>query len=384
MYCTRKRDNVMPLLFIHNTLPEFRICFFEELSKKYQTKFLITHPELASNIYGADGVKNNKLDVRYVGGHLLKRLRILKNEINKSNINKIILPPADSVVEIIEGIWSLCIAKKNKKDIYTWTEKWEAPRTEQNFGKKVKNGIHRLIFKLYTKNAKRVIVYGSKAKDYMMKIGVREDKIRISYMTSLPPDSPKKVNIREKYNIPESKKIIFNLARMIPRKGLDILIDAVALLQEKHNDFVLLVGGDGPMKSIVEEKIQQYDLKNIILAGYINPTYRVEYYRQSDLFVLPSRYYKGMIDGWGLPVNEALYCLTPVVATNCEGSAFDLLDGTNGLMVEQNNSIALAQGIESMLYAKDYNYVREACIESNKKYSLEKMTEAFIKAVSEC
>lgn len=373
----------MSLLFIHNTLPEFRICFFEELTKNYQTKFLITHPELASNIYGVDGMKDNELDVYYISGNLKKRIRDLKNEIEKSDINKIILPPADSVVEIVEGIYALWIAKKNKKDIYTWTEKWESPRSEQDFKKKIKNGIHRVIFKLYTKNAKRVIVFGSKAKEYMMKIGVPEEKIRVSYMTSIPPDSPKKINIRRKYIIPESKKIIFNLARMIPRKGLDILIDAVAVLQKTHDDFVLLVGGDGPMKSIVEEKIKQYGLKNVILAGYIKPEYRVEYYRQSDLFVLPSKYYKGMIDGWGLPVNEALYCLTPVVATNCEGSAFDLLDGTNGVMVEQNNSIALSQGMESMLYAKDYNDVREACIESNKKYSLEKMTESFVKAISE-
>ena len=371
------------LLFIHNTLPEFRVCFFNGLSNSYKTRFLITHPQLASDIYGTDGINNNKLNIRFLNGRILERLKIIKSEIVNPDIKKIILPPADSITEIIEGFWGLYIANKNCKDIYTWTEKWEAPKKEQSFKKKVKNKIHKCIFKLYTKSAKKVLVFGSKAKEYMLNIGVPENKIRITFMTSIPPKPSQSINLREIYNIPHNKKIVFNLARMIPRKGLDVLVEAISILEKKHDDFVLLVGGDGPIKSEIEKKIEGLGIKNIILIGSVETELRTPYYQQADLFVLPSKYYKGMIDGWGLPINEAIYCLTPVVATNCEGSAFDILDGMNGVMVEQNNATALAEGIENMLYCRDKKLVTQACMAANQKFSLEKMVKSFVDAVTE-
>ena len=371
------------LLFIHNTLPEFRVCFFEGLSDKYPTRFLITHPNLASDIYGSDGNSQNSLNIRFLNCSLTERLKAIKQEIEKDGISKIIMPPADSIQEIIEGLYALRAAEKRGLDVYTWTEKWEAPISEQSLKKRIKNAAHRLILTRYAKAAKRVIVFGSKAKEYMLDGGISENKIRVSYMMSLPPACNSEVNIRKMYGISDDKKIIFNLARMIPRKGLDVLIDAVRIINKKHNDFVLLVGGDGSMKPVIESKIKEYRLDNVILAGYVDASIRTKYYEQSDLFVLPSKYYKGMIDGWGLPVNEALLCGTPVVATTCEGSAYDLLDGTNGVMVEQNNAEALADGIEHMLYDVSREDAKAACIRTDEKFSLENMVTSFIDAITE-
>lgn len=372
------------LLFIHNTLPEFRLCFFEELSKSYPTKFVITHPELAQNIYSANGMDDNSLDVIYCTKGIFSTLRIIKKEISSNLTSKIILPPADSFSEIIEGMFSLALARLYHRNIYTWTEKWEAPKTEQSISKRMKNYLHAAIFKVYTHFATKVIVFGSKAKEYMLGIGVSSDKIVVSYMTSIPKKSDISEDIRKIHRIPKDKRIIFNLARVIPRKGLDILINSIDILSKKHNDFVLLVGGDGPLLPSIKELVKLKGLENhVIFAGQISTEKRANYYIQSDLFVLPSKYYKGMIDGWGLPVNESIYYLTPVVATNCEGSAFDLLNGKNGIMVNQNDPIDLAEGIEEMLYNRDTAFVRQACIETNNKFSLSNMVSSFIKAIED-
>lgn len=372
------------LLFIHNTLPEFRLCFFEELSRNYPTKFLITHPDLAQNIYGANGMDSTSIDVVYCNRGIFNTLKMIRKEISNDSTSKLILPPADSVSEIIEGMTSLLLAIYYQKDIYTWTEKWEAPKKEQSILKRIKNGLHAVILGTYTHFADKVIVFGSKAKEYMLGIGVPENKIVVSYMTSIPNKSIKKEDIRKTYHIPGEKKIIFNLARVIPRKGLDILIDSIEILKESHDDFVVLIGGDGPLLPTIIERVKERKLEDfVIFAGMIPTEKRADYYAQSDLFVLPSKYYKGMIDGWGLPVNESIYFLTPVVATNCEGSAFDLLNGENGVMVEQNDPVALKRGIEEMLYYKDSGKVRQACIETNEKFSLTNMVSTFINAIED-
>lgn len=371
------------LLFLHNTLPEFRVCFFEELSQQINTRFVITHPEMASKVYGVDGRAHNTLVVHYLTGGLRERICAIKREVADPEIHYIILPPADSISEILEGNAALITAKRYHKKVFTWTEKWEAPKCEQSMIKKSKNFIHKLILRRYANSACRCIVFGSQAKKYIQSIGISEDKIRVSYMTSLPPRSKDKINIRQKYKIPKNKKLIFNLARMIPRKGLDILIEAIVILNGKYKDITLLIGGDGPMRPAIEKKIKELNLSNVILAGYVDPELRTEYYKQADLFVLPSKYFQGMIDGWGLPVNESLFCETPVVATTCEGSAYDLLDGKNGIMVEQNNPQALAEGIEKILYRTNQEECLESCRSANERFSLGAMTREFVKAIME-
>ncbi|MBR0163499.1 MAG: glycosyltransferase family 4 protein [Lachnospiraceae bacterium] len=371
----------MKLLFVHNTLPEFRVAFFESISKRVDVRFIITHPDLARSVYGDDGTEHNELDICFVYGKLPQRLKKIKKEIELSKGTHLILPPADSPVEIAEGLFTLWVAKRNGLKLYTWTEKWEAPRNEQPMVKRLKNNIHRMVYHYYTKSCDKCIVFGTKAKEYLQQIGVEEKRIVVSYMSSLPAaNASKGINVRRQHCIESNKKIVFCLARMIPRKGIDVLIHAVAQLRKKHNDFVLLLGGDGPLKKELQSIVKDNDLDNVVFAGHIPPELRREYYRQSDLFVLPSKYYKGMIDGWGLPINESLYYGTPVVATTCEGAAYDLIDGDNGAMVEQNNVKALALSIEEFLYHKNRAEVETAIEKTVKRYNIESMASEFLSA----
>lgn len=373
----------MKLLFVHNTLPEFRVAFFESISKRIDIRFIITHPDLARSVYGDDGTEHNELDICFVSGRLPQRLKTIKKEIELSKGTHLILPPADSPVEIAEGLFTLWVAKRNGLKLYTWTEKWEAPRNEQPVVKRLKNNIHRMVYRYYTKSCDKCIVFGTKAKEYLQQIGVDEKKIVVSYMSSLPAvNASKDINVRRQHSIERNTKIVFCLARMIPRKGIDVLIHAVAQLQKKYNDFVLLLGGDGPLKKELQTIVKDYNLNNVIFAGHIPPELRKEYYGQSDLFVLPSKYYKGMIDGWGLPINESLYYGTPVVATTCEGAAYDLIDGKNGAMVEQNNVKALALSIEEFLYHKNRTEVEAAIEKTVKRYNIESMVSEFLSAFS--
>ena len=370
----------MNILFITNTVSEYRVCFFENLAKKSNITFLITHPEMALRIYGARG-ENNAFKTINLEGNLSARKKAIKDEINSGRYDRIILPPADSLTESVESYTAMKAAKGNGIKFYTWTEKWEAPKEEQPFTKRIKNFIQRQIYKMLTRNAEKCIAFGTKSKEYLRSIGVPEHRIGVSHNTTLPPVAVGWFDIREKHALPKEKRIVFCMARLVERKGLDVLLNSIAELNKSHDDFILVLGGDGPLKAKLEKQITDLSLNNVYMTGRISSDVKSLYYRQADLSVISSKICEGVIEGWGLVVNEALFNGCPVVATDCVGSAYDMLDGNTGLMVKQSDSHDLAKGIGKMLYRKDKDVITRAIDTINHKYSVDVMGDGFLESL---
>ena len=175
--------------------------------------------------------------------------------------------------------------------------------------------------------------------------------------------------------------MVFCMARLVERKGLDILINAVSELDKKHDDFILVIGGDGPLNETLNAQIKALGLSNVYMIGRINSDVKALYYQQADLSVISSKICSGVIEGWGLVVNEALFNKSPVVATDCVGAAYDMLDGDTGIMVKQGDVNALAAGIEQMLYREDKDKIRKAIENINQKYSVDVMGDGFLECL---
>lgn len=372
----------MRTLFITNTVSEYRICFFENLAKKTDITFLITHPEMAIKIYGAKG-ENNAFRTVDLSGNLSKRKKAIREEIHSGKYDRIILPPADSITESIESYTAMKAAEKNNIRYYTWTEKWEAPKEAQPGKKKIKNWLQRQIYRTLTKRTTKCIAYGTKSKEYLLSIGVPESRIGVSHNTTLPTDAVEQFDIREKHSLPHDKKIVFCMARLVERKGLDVLINAVAELNKRHDDYILVIGGDGPLNEPLKAQIEKLKLSNVYMLGRINSNVKALYYQQADLSVISSKICEGVIEGWGLVVNEALFNGSPVVATDCVGAAYDMLDGDTGIMVKQNDCNALAEGIERMLYREDREKIDKAIENINVKYSVDIMGDGFLECLQD-
>jgi glycosyltransferase involved in cell wall biosynthesis len=130
--------------------------------------------------------------------------------------------------------------------------------------------------------------------------------------------------------------------RLHPQKGFDLLIEAVARLVHRDQRPVhLRILGDGPAATTLRAQIAQLGLeKHVTLAGHRpNP---LPYYRQADLFCLPSRYE-------GLPnvLAEAMLCRVPVLAADCPSGPRELLaEGKYGRLVPPEDPAALAAAID--------------------------------------
>jgi phosphatidyl-myo-inositol dimannoside synthase len=141
----------------------------------------------------------------------------------------------------------------------------------------------------------------------------------------------------EKRAINQHLKIIC-VARLIQRKGQDILIRSIAHLQEKGITFNVDLVGDGDETDnykLLAKKLKV--LQQINFKGYISRETMESEYQYADIFVLPS-YNEGMSNS----LLEAMACGLPVVVTK--------VGGTSELVVDGENGYAFPTGDEEKLY----------------------------------
>lgn len=356
------------VLLVHNSMAEYRIAFWTYLTNLCDLTLIITNKGLEEKIYK---FKNNNQSITSLYLENISKSQL--KEIIKIN-NIIILPPVDSIKEYWIAIRILNDTNRKQKVIY-WTEKWEAPWRIQPLSKKIKNLIHRFMIGSIVRNCDIAIASGTKSAEYLRLIKMPEEKIKIVIDSSTSPNSTIKIDIREIYKIPPSNKIILYMGRLISRKGCSFLIKSLITILKETNT-TLLVCGDG--KDLDNCKLAANNSSNIIFTGMIQPNIRKEYYRQADIFVLPSICENGIIEAWGLSVNEALECGTPVLVSNIVGAGFDLIQNHNGLIFNQNDSKDLQNKFCKMIHI---DYDRKEIMKIYKEFSVKKMAEEFVKAM---
>ncbi|MBB3206298.1 glycosyltransferase involved in cell wall biosynthesis [Rhodopirellula rubra] len=107
--------------------------------------------------------------------------------------------------------------------------------------------------------------------------------------------------------------VFFTLRRLQQRMGLDTLIDACATLHQQGHRFRMLIGGGGPLRNSLQDRIDRNGLRSTIrLLGRLDEPVLPNVYAAADCFVLPTR----ALECFGLIVLEALACNTPVIGSD--------------------------------------------------------------------
>lgn len=129
--------------------------------------------------------------------------------------------------------------------------------------------------------------------------------------------------------------VVLTVARLVERKGIDDLVDAVADL----DDVELWVVGDGPERSALERRVPDDAEDRVTFFGEIDHSTLPQLYRSADVFCLPSVYLRseGDIEGLGLVFLEAQQFGLPVIGTRSGGipEAFD--EGETGFLVDERS-----------------------------------------------
>lgn len=156
--------------------------------------------------------------------------------------------------------------------------------------------------------------------------------------------------LREMY---KGKKIIFSLGRLVPYKGYKYLIDSARYLDD---DYVVLIGGGGPLKASLNEQILDSGLQDKVkLLGFLSDDEVAAYFGACDLFCMSSVY---ATEAFGIVQIEAMSAGKPVVATKIPGSGVSWVNAhkESGINVEPGDSEALAKAFKRILDSEDtYN-----------------------------
>ncbi|MDF1497153.1 MAG: glycosyltransferase [Patescibacteria group bacterium] len=150
-----------------------------------------------------------------------------------------------------------------------------------------------------------------------------------------PFDLPDKIKTRAKLNINPDTKIILTVCRLVERKGVDTLIQAVANIKESNHNVKLVVIGNGPYGSTLQglARLSGINVRWITNANDQTVHY---WYTASDIFCLPGREIANDIEGFGIVYLEAAYAGLPVIAGDNGGTSEAIVNNQTGLLIEPN------------------------------------------------
>lgn len=163
------------------------------------------------------------------------------------------------------------------------------------------------------------------------------------------------------------KKFLY-VGRLIPEKNLKWLIKQF----EKHPELELDIIGFGVLEGDLKEEIKT---DNIRLLGAVDNKDLSFFYRQADVFILPS-----ITETWGLVIEEALNNGTPVITSHMVGCADDLvISGKTGFIFNLNDEKDFEEKLMNLLDISNYNEMRKYISTINFQERETSVINAFIK-----
>ena len=154
------------------------------------------------------------------------------------------------------------------------------------------------------------------------------------------------------------------LAALRKIKGFDTLLRAFAKVREVYPDCRLVIGGDGEERENLLALRKELGLENTVeFCGTIPAERRGEFFVGKSAFVCSS-----LTETFSIVVIEAFASGLPVIATKCGGPE-DLVNDSNGYLVEKNNVDSLAEGMVKMIANRDSFSSEEIRSRAYEKYS---------------
>lgn len=181
---------------------------------------------------------------------------------------------------------------------------------------------------------------------------------------------------RSRLKISPTAKVVLFLGRINYKKGLDVLVPAIAHARKKIPELVLLLAGDGELeiKMLISRLSSELGLADAIRAvGFVRGQQKSDVLAASDLFALPS-----MNENFGVSVVEALGAGLPVLITRGVYIADDIAD-SHAVKICERTPEAVAKGLMSMIGSADQNRMRSTAARAvwRERYSSEVLRDVY-------
>jgi len=259
-------------------------------------------------------------------------------------------------------------AKKNKRKVILWSSSNEDDHKRVFYKELVKS--------LFVRNCDAYNVYGTKNRDYLVKLGAKKDRISMVgnntdndfYYNETMKWRKTRDTLCQEYAMPAHNFLY--IGRFSPEKNIIHLLEAYKKIG--NNNWGLILVGNGPQKKEIENYIQKHKIRNVFLPGFKQKEEIPQYLAISDVFVLPS-----ISEPWGLVVNEAMAAGLPVLVSRKCGCYPDIVkDGENSFSFDPYKIEELYGLMRNVVEGK-YNLeaMGKASLDIIKDYTPEKAAE---------
>lgn len=314
---------------------------------------VITSDQDAKNIDFKDEIPVKRLwsfslaSTTIMPGLLPCLLRIKKNEVVHAHVVQAFMP------EIV------LLASKLKKYKYIIHIHLDAPPSTA--AGILLNPYKKLILKRVLKAAQYVIVFTQDQKnEYIKKYDLDSGQVLIV------PNGVDKIFYNSKLKTLHKKPRLLFVGRLNYQKNLQQLLNALDGISEKFSTTLV---GVGEQEYELKHLAKELKLRNVVFAGRAEGDKLLEYYKESDIFVLPSER-----EGMPLVLLEAMAMGLPIVATNVTGNKDVVIDGRNGVLVPYQDKTALKDALLKLASSPDlYNQMAYSSRSLAKDYSWQKV-----------
>lgn len=335
------------VLFVTNFASHYRVPLFEELAGRLQIRFVFFSAggeEYWQTHLGTSAVRARTVTV--VGRQLLPKLRL-----NWGLLSELKRRDYDVIVKCTNGRFELpatwLYARRHGIPFVLWTGLWEHPSTLfHRFTRPLLRHIYR--------HADSLVVYGEHVKTYVVSEGAEPCRVFVAENAvdtvsfSRPADVGRVHAWRRKVLGGGSGRIVLSVSRLVPEKGLDVLVDALARLESQ--DVHLAIVGTGSEADNLAVRAAARGVPLTLLGG-VPADEMPEVYDAADLVVLPSVTSRHVKELWGLACNEALIRGRCLVTTDAVGAAAGglVIDRVTGRVVPERSVASLSDAIDELL-----------------------------------
>ena len=178
------------------------------------------------------------------------------------------------------------------------------------------------------------------------------------------------MHVRSQWGIHPSEGVVLSLGRLVKKKGLQYLLQAIPRVLERVPNTRFVIAGSGPELDALREQADQLSvLEQVVFPGEVRWNDVPNVLKMCDIFVVPSVHDEnGNVDGLPTTILEAMAAGRPVVASNVAGIPLAVIDRETGMLVDEANSMQLAEAITELLLspdlAKEYGLAGRARVEA--------------------
>jgi phosphatidylinositol alpha-1,6-mannosyltransferase len=192
--------------------------------------------------------------------------------------------------------------------------------------------------------------------------------------------------VRARYGL-ENGRWIVSVARLVPHKGIDTALQALAMLQDSERDVRYAIAGEGPGRRVLQQLVRDLKLDGRVrfLTGVPDADLPA-LYNMAQVSVGVSRRTAQSVESFGLSLAEAQSSGVPVVAGRSGGVPEAVQSGETGLLVEPESAEETADAIRTLLRdpARATQLGRAGRREIERFYNWDRVTKDLIAIADEC